>query len=172
MPVREILHLGNPVLWDECAPVDDPADDETQSLVTDLSNTLGALREKHGFGRGISAPQIGTLRRVIFVRMQPTGFCGALINPKIPWASDETVELWDACFSFPRLLVKVARSARIRVEYQDGVGDCKSLDADGGLSELLQHEIDHLDGVLAIDRAVSSHDFMTRYEWERRRDAE
>ncbi len=167
MPSREILQLGNPLLWEQSRPVNDIAARENQDLIYDLRDTLAAFREASGFGRGIAAPQIGLLRRVIFIRMQPAGFCGAMFNPEIQWFSDDRVELWDDCFSLPNLMVRVSRAASIRIVYQDERGSAKTITADGDLSELLQHEIDHLDGVLAVQRAVSPTAFSTRGEWER-----
>ena len=104
---------------------------------------------------------------MIFIRMQPTGFCGPLINPEIIWNSKDVLELWDDCFSLPNLMIRVRRSAQIRVVYEDERGAKQALEAEGDLSELLQHEIDHLDGLLAIDRAISPHAIATREEWER-----
>jgi peptide deformylase len=168
MARREILQLGNPALWQVTQCVEDILSAETESVIRDLSDTLAGFREATGFGRGIAAPQIGVLSRVIFIRMQPTGFCSPLINPEIVWKSDARMELWDDCFSFPDLMVRVSRAAAIRVEYKDERGAARRIEAEGDLSELLQHEIDHLDGILAVDRAVSPRAFSTRAEWERR----
>jgi len=167
MAGREILQLGNPLLWSKSAVVSDVTSPEIESLVRDLSDTLASFREVKGYGRGIAAPQIGMLGRMIFIRMQPVGFCGPLVNPEIIWSSDARMELWDDCFSFPDLMVRVSRAAQIRVEYQDERGLKQTIEAEGDLSELLQHEIDHLDGILAVDRAISPHAFATRAEWER-----
>ena len=167
MPSREILQLGDPVLWQQSAEVDAIQSGAVTDLVRDLSDTLAAFRESTGYGRGIAAPQIGVLKRVIFIRM-PSGFCGPLINPQIAWASGSSMELWDDCFSFPDLMVRVSRAERVRVDYQDGRGLRQTIDAHGGFSELLQHEIDHLDGILAVQRAISPQAFSTRAEWERR----
>jgi peptide deformylase len=167
MASREILQLGNPVLWRKSAGVSDVLSPEIRDVVRDLSETLASFREAAGYGRGIAAPQIGVLKRVIFIRMLPTGFCGPIINPEIVSSSENRIELWDDCFSFPDLMVRVSRAARIRIDYQDDRGLKQSLDAEGDLSELLQHEIDHLDGVLAVERAISPHAFATRAEWER-----
>ena len=168
MPVRPILQLGNPTLLEKSQRVDDPASPETTALITDLRETLADFRLRHGYGRGIAAVQLGVLQRLIYVHMQPTGFRGPLLNPAITWASTEQLELWDDCFSFPDLLVRVKREARITVDYTDENGQPKTLRAEGAFSELLQHEIDHLDGILAIHRAVSPEAFTTRAEWERR----
>lgn len=167
MPARPILQLGNALLWQPSAPVAKPWPPEVRLLIHDLSDTLAAFRAAQAFGRGIAAPQIGVLSRVIFIRMVPGGFQGPLLNPSITWASDRTIELWDDCFSFPQLMVRVRRAERIRVHYEDEQGASQQLDAEGPLSELLQHEIDHLDGILATDRAISPRAFMTREEWQR-----
>jgi peptide deformylase len=168
MSSREILQLGHPMLWTKAGPVGDVRSSGTQSLIQDLAETLASFREKSGYGRGIAAPQIGVSQRVIFIRMQPDGFSGALIHPEIVWRSPDQFELWDDCFSFPELLVRVRRAREIRVRYLDDEGVGQSLSAAGDFSELLQHEIDHLDGVLAVDRAVGPQAFATRAEWERR----
>jgi len=167
MAVRNILELGNSLLWEKSAIVLNPTDGENRSLIQDLSDTLAAYREGHGFGRGIAAPQIGILSRVIYIRMASNEFTGALFNPEIKWADDQTIELWDGCFSFPDLLVRIPRALKICVKYIDEEGASKTRVAEGDLSELLQHELDHLDGVLAVSQAVSPRSFMTRAEWVR-----
>jgi peptide deformylase len=164
---RRILQLGDPVLWQKSSAVADVRSAELRDVVSDLSDTLAAFREATGYGRGIAAPQIGVLKRVIFVRMQPSGFCGPLINPEIAWSSEARMELWDDCFSFPDLMVRVSRARQVRVDYLDDHGSKQTLDAEGDLSELVQHEIDHLDGILAVQRAISPQAFATRAEWER-----
>ena len=165
MAGKQILELGNPILWEKSAPVADPLSADITELVRDLAETLDAFRESTGYGRGIAAPQIGVLRRVIFIRM-PEGFSSPLINPQIEWMSDDRFELWDDCFSFPDLMVRVSRAVQTRVNYRDERGIEQTLEAEGALSELLQHEIDHLDGILAVQRAVSPQAFATRAEWE------
>lgn len=167
MAVQEILQLGHPLLWERSAIVDDPSDTDIRSLIADLRDTLSTFRNSHGYGRGIAAPQISVLKRVLYVNMGNGGFEGALINPEIVESDPRKIELWDACFSFPELLVKVSRAAGIVVASQNEAGEKQLLDAEGDLSELLQHEIDHLDGILAVERAVSPKAFMTRKEWER-----
>jgi peptide deformylase len=168
MAVREILQLGNPTLWQKSLDVVDPWSSATGVIIRDLDDTLRAFRESHGYGRGIAAPQIGVLQRIIFVRMPDESFAGPMINPDITWESKEQHEIWDACFSFPDLVVRVSRAAEIEVDYLDAEGIKRKLRANDGLAELLQHEIDHLDGMLAIQRAVSPTAFATRAEWERR----
>jgi peptide deformylase len=167
MPVREILLLGNPLLHQPCARVNDPASAEIQTIIQDLSITLAEFRGRRGFGRAIAAPQIGALQRLLFVKVQPDGFYGALINPEIVWASAEKITLWDDCFSFPDLLVQVERARKIKVEYQDAAGQPQQMLAADDLAELLQHELDHLDGVLTVQRALTPQSFSLRSEWEK-----
>lgn len=167
MAEREILQLGNPALFEKSLAVEEFASRSTESVIRDLSDTLAAFRRDTGFGRGIAAPQIGSLLRIIFIRMHPAGFTGPLVNPEIVWESRNRFELWDDCFSFPDLMVRVERAQKIRVEYNDERGLRKTLEAESDLSELLQHEIDHLDGILAINRALSGQAFATRAEWLR-----
>jgi peptide deformylase len=167
MAKQDILQLGNPLLLEKSSQIDDFNSSETQALVRDLRDTLASFREATGYGRGIAAPQIGVLRRAIFIRMQPTGFCSALLNPQIVWSGNEKIELWDDCFSFPDLMVRVERAAQIKVAYTDEHSTGQMIEAEGDLSELLQHEIDHLDGILAVERAISPKAFATRAEWER-----
>jgi peptide deformylase len=76
--------------------------------------------------------------------------------------------LWDDCFSFPNLMVRLERSERVRVRYEDAQGERQTLQASGSFSELLQHEIDHLAGVLAVDRAIDRNSLCTREEWQKR----
>jgi peptide deformylase len=166
MAVREILLLGNPQLWQPSAPVTEVQAREIQEIITDLGGTLADFRARKGFGRAIAAPQIGALRRIIFVNLgQPM----PLINPSIERASGEQMELWDDCFSFPELMVRVRRHVEVTVRYQDEHGATHLLTAHNDLSELLQHEIDHLDGILATDRAIDARSFALRSEVERLR---
>jgi peptide deformylase len=167
MPVREILELGNPILREKSSPVEEPSSAPVSELINDLEDTLAAVRDDRGFGRGIAAPQIGVLKRVVLIDTQSEGFRGALINPEITSESSERYDMWDSCFCFPELLVRVARASEVRVEYVDRNGAPQTLEATGELASLLQHEIDHLDGVLAVEKVVSPRDFMSRAEWER-----
>ena len=164
MAVRKILLLGNPNLRIRCSRVKDFSSKDTRATIADLRDTLDDFRMRRGFGRGIAAPQIGSRLRIIFIRI---GDLGAMINPVIIERSKRSFELWDDCFSFPEILVRVKRHARIEVSYVDERGSQKTLQAAGDLSELLQHEIDHINGVLAIDRAISKEHIILRSELRR-----
>lgn len=163
MPVREILLLGNPQLWQPSSAVADVPSRATRELISDLAATLADFRTRQGFGRAIAAPQLGAHQRIIFVNMNDGSFGPApLINPEIVRASRELMELWDDCFSFPDLLVRVRRHVEVDVRYTDEQGAPQLITARGDLSELLQHELDHLDGILATDRALDARSFALR----------
>jgi peptide deformylase len=169
MPIREILQLGNPVLREKAAPVADPGAPEIRALAQDLSDTLAHWRRETGYGRAIAAPQIGALQRVIFLRL-PGEPAWPMVNPEIVWQSDEKVVVWDACLSFLSIFMQVERAERIRVRWQDFAGAWHETEAgpEKDLAELLQHEIDHLEGILAIDRMVDLRSLCTREEFEKR----
>jgi peptide deformylase len=169
MPIRPILQLGDPVLREESFPVKAPTTPEIRELVQDLADTLAYWRSTTGYGRGIAAPQIGVLQRVIFLKL-PGADPWPLVNPEIIERSGERVVVWDACLSFLSIFMQVERHREITVRYQNLDGEMlefKAGEADN-LSELLQHEIDHLDGILAIDRVVDIKTVCTREEFEKR----
>jgi peptide deformylase len=161
MPARRILQLGDPLLRTVSAPVREAG--LARLVLRDLDATLEEFRRTHGFGRGISAIQIGEAVRVIFLRFEGKPY--ELINPEYTFQSPETFELWDDCFSFPDLMVRLRRHQRVDLKYQDVRGSWQELEARGELSELIQHEMDHLDGVLSMDRAESPGALSTREEW-------
>lgn len=161
MPIREILLLGNQQLWQPSEVVTDVISAETQEIICDLSETLANFRDANNFGRAIAAPQIGIHQRIIFTNVNG-GF--TLINPVIRNSSAEMFELWDDCFSLPNLLVKVRRHTEITVDFTDEHGVAHTLIFQNDLSELFQHEIDHLDGVLATDRAIDGRSIAMRSE--------
>lgn len=173
MAVRKVLQLGDPVLRQKAAAVANPAAREMRELVGDLADTLAHWRAETGYGRGIAAPQIGVLERVIFLRL-PGAEPWPLINPEIVGRSEEKIVVWDACLSFLSIFMRVERHREITVRYQTLAGDVRQIEAgvEKDLSELLQHEIDHLDGILAIDRVTDVKTIVTREEFEKRyRDA-
>ena len=169
MPVRTVLQLGNPLLRQRCAPVADAPSHDIRALVTDLADTLAYWRTTTGYGRAIAAPQIGVLQRVIFLKL-PDSDPWPLINPEIIRRSDDKIVVWDACLSFLSIFMKVERHRKITVRYQNLDGKTLQVEAaeERNLSELLQHEIDHLDGILAIDRVIDMKTICTREEFEKR----
>jgi len=163
MAIRRILELGDETLRRVSAPARDPL--ETRRVLGDLEDTLADFRRRHGFGRGISAIQIGEPLRLIFLKVDGRRY--ELVNPVFVDKSAETFEMWDDCFSFPDLMVRLRRHVRVVIEHEDVEGGRHRLEAEHALAELIQHEMDHLDGVLAVDHARSSRDLMTRREWLR-----
>jgi peptide deformylase len=164
MPARRILQLGDPALRRISEPVADTA--LAADLFDDLRSTLHAFQREHGFGRAISAVQIGEPKRIIYIEFE--GHAWRLRNPEYEFQSEEKFRLWDDCFSFPDLLAWVERSSSVRIRYEDEAGELKTIEAHGALAELLQHEMDHLDGVLAVDRAIGPDGLATREEYARR----
>jgi len=169
MAVRTILQLGDPRLREVAAPVADYAAASVADLIKDLSDTLAHWRANTGYGRGIAAPQLGVPQRVIFLQL-PGEKPWPLINPEILERSAEKIVVWDACLSFLSIFMQVERNREITVRYWDRTGMKHVLRAGDSrnLSELLQHEIDHLDGILAVDRIIDMKTLCTREEFEKR----
>jgi peptide deformylase len=169
MSIKTILQLGDPLLRQKALPVVDPTAPEIYSLVADLADTLAHWRAQTGYGRGIAAPQLGILQRVIFLKL-PDADPWPLINPEIINRSKEKISVWDACLSFLSIFMQVERHRQITVRYQNLDGKTLEFAAgdDRNLSELLQHEIDHLDGILALDRVTDVKTICTREEFEKR----
>jgi peptide deformylase len=169
MPIRPVRQLGDPLLRQKAARVADPTARGLHDLVQDLADTLAHWRSATGYGRGIAAPQLGDLRRVIFLKL-PGAEPWPLVNPEIIESSEERIIVWDACLSFLSIFMQVERWRLVTVRYQTLQGETREFEAgdDRNLSELLQHEIDHLDGILAIDRVVDVKTICTREEFEKR----
>ncbi|MGA8500555.1 MAG: peptide deformylase [Candidatus Sulfotelmatobacter sp.] len=169
MAVKTILQLGDPRLREIALPVEDPSAPAVAALVDDLVDTLAYWRATTGYGRGIAAPQLGVSLRVIFLQL-PGEKPWPLINPEILERSEEKIVIWDACLSFLPIFMQVERHREITVRYQDMNGEYREFRAgdDRNLSELLQHEIDHLDGILAVDRIVDIKTLCSREEFEKR----
>lgn len=169
MTVHRIRLLGDPILRVQCDPVEDPGSAAVRVVADDLQETLRDLKARFGFGRGLAAPQIGVPMRLICVEMEEPEMREPvfLVNPEIVDTGRSDFLVWDDCFSIPNLLVRVQRSWKIRVRHRDLSGKEHEVEAEEGLSELLQHEIDHLDGVLNVDRAVGIDPFCYREEWNK-----
>lgn len=171
MAVREILLLGNPKLYQECAPVKEDELATLKPVVKDLHDTLLDFRRRYGAGRAVAAPQIGVMKRLVCMHLpEPQGAFDAepiaFINPVLDQKSEEMMELWDDCMSFPDLLVRVRRHRRCRITYRDLAWQEHQVHLEGALSELLQHECDHLDGVLAVARATGPQAYTLRSQQE------
>ena len=151
MAVREILQLGNPQLYMKSKQVERSELASVRQIAEDLHDTMMAFRDKHGFGRGIAAPQIGVMKRIVYTHsVRPL----VLINPELHDLSDASLTLWDDCMSFPDLLVRVKRHKTCSVQFLNLDGELVTHQLEGDAAELLQHECDHLDGILAVQRAI------------------
>lgn len=158
---KEILLLGHPALYEASRPVVQGELPQMEQLQEDLRDTLLAFRRRYGRGRAIAAPQIGVGKRVIY-RYLDTPLL--LINPVLHFPEEEQMELWDDCMSFPGLYVRVKRYRRCIVCYRDAQWRQCSLELDGDMAELIQHEYDHLDGILATMRALDNRSLSMRLE--------
>lgn len=151
-----ILLLGDPRLYDVSSEVEREDVKNLGPVITALHEALVKFRDQYKRGRAIAAPQIGVMKRVLYMHIdKPVVF----INPEFTWKSPKLIELWDDCMSFPDLLVKVVRHEACRLKFKDLDWQEHEWDLTRDLSELLQHEYDHLDGILAVMRAIDSKSF-------------
>ncbi len=157
--IREILLLGNRQLYERCEEVQKSEIGDLKNVVNDLHDTLMDYRNRHGAGRAIAAPQIGVKKRLIYMH---TGHPAVFINPVLKFHGQEMMEVLDDCMSFPGLYVYVKRHRRCVIEYSDMEWKRCRLELEGDLSELLQHEYDHLDGILATMRAIDNRSFVLK----------
>ena len=159
MAVKEILLLGNPKLYEVSDAVKEDDVKDLPSVVADLHDTLLDFRRKYGAGRAIAACQIGFAKRLIYMFVhEPVVF----INPSLKDLSSEMIEVWDDCMCFPDLLVKVLRHKHCTIRFKDMEWNDRAMTLTDNLSELLQHEYDHLDGILAVSRAMDGRSFALR----------
>jgi len=157
--LSDLLLLGDPRLYETCAPVEKTELPLVAGWVADMDNVMREIRAKYNFGRAIAAPQLGIMKRLVYMNIdRPVVF----INPELQNLSPELFELWDDCMSFPNLLVKVKRHQSLTISYLDENWQPQQWHMDGALSELLQHECDHLDGILCTMRAVDEKAFKWR----------
>ncbi|MDJ1500865.1 peptide deformylase [Xanthocytophaga agilis] len=162
MKSDQVLLLGDPRLHEVSTLV---AQEELAGLtpvIQDLHDILFEFKARfahYGAFRAIAAPQIGVMKRLIYMYIdKPVVF----INPVLTNLSAEMIELWDDCMCFPNLLVKLQRHKSCTIEYRDEHWQLQSLSLTDSLSELLQHEYDHLNGILATQLAIDAHSFRWR----------
>lgn len=161
--VKEVLLLGNSKLYEISRPVKRNELPTLKEVVNDLHDTLMDFKQRYDAGRAIAAPQIGVMKRMIYMYIDsPVVF----INPAFQNKSKEMMRVWDDCMCFPDLLVKVERHKTCTISYRDLDWNQQIMQLEGDLSELLQHEYDHLDGILAVSRAVDGRSFALRSQRE------
>ena len=157
--LSDILLLGDPRLYQKCLPVTSSELLKLRTRVDQMAELIVLFRKHYGAGRGIAAPQIGLMKRIIVLNIDRPQ---VLYNPLLTYHGERNFELWDDCMSFPNLLVKVSRYHAITVNFRDENWQEQSWTLEGSMAELMQHECDHLDGILAIDRALNSKCFRWR----------
>jgi len=146
--LRHVRKFGDPVLKSQAVEVEQ-FDDSLRAEI----DRMGLLMED-AIGVGLAANQVGLLRRFFVYRVSEEGPLQALVNPVIDWSSDEEETFEEGCLSLPQVVVEVTRPAQIRVSAQDRFGEPLKLEVDGLEARVIQHELDHLDGVLIIDRTT------------------
>lgn len=161
MAVKDILLLGNPLLYEKSEPVDKSEITALLPKIDLMMETILDFRKKYGAGRAIAAPQIGLLKRIICVNIDKPV---VIINPVLSHLSDEQFELWDDCMSFPNLLVKLRRHKSLKLTFFDINWQKQTWFPEDDMAELIQHEYDHLEGILAIQRAIDNTSFRWRSE--------
>jgi peptide deformylase len=166
----EIIQLGNPILRDKAELVKDVNDPRIQQLVDNLLVTV-----KQANGVGIAAPQVGASDRIFIVasrpnprypnapEMEPT----PMINPKILACSNESVKGWEGCLSIPGIRGFVPRDRAIAVEYSDRHGKLHKQELTDFVARIFQHELDHLDGIVFLDRLETTRDIITEQEYQK-----
>ncbi|MGD2044783.1 MAG: peptide deformylase [Gemmatimonadota bacterium] len=169
MAVREIIYMGDPVLREVAEEVSE-FDEDLRALVRDMFATM-----YHAEGIGLAAPQIGLSKRVLVIDLRREDEDDqqiALINPRLVWHSDRLEKQSEGCLSIPGLEEIVERPAEVHVEGHDPHGELVSIEADDLLARALQHEIDHLDGVLFLDRVSPLKRRMLLKKWKKQSEDE
>lgn len=157
--INDLLLLGDSRLYEVCEPVLETELSLVKNWVVDMDNVMKEIRAKYGFGRAIAAPQLGIMKRLVYMNIDtPVIF----INPELTNLSNDVFELWDDCMSFPNLLVRVRRHRSITLKYRDERWQPQVWEMKDSLAELLQHECDHLDGILCTMRAIDEKSFKWR----------
>lgn len=156
---REILLLGDPKLYEISEEVKREELESLRPVFADMFDCIRGIRRDYGFGRAIAAPQIGVQKRVICML---TDKPYVIINPELEFVGNEMMELLDDCMSFPKLLVRVRRYRHCILRCLDENWEIQEKHMDDDMSELIQHEYDHLDGILATMRAIDDKSFVMK----------
>lgn len=145
--LAHVIKFGDPVLKSKASPVREFGPE----LRAEVERMVGIMRD--GLGVGLAATQLGVLRRLLVFQAGPDSEPTALINPEIEWLSDEVIVAEEGCLSLPRVSMDVERPLHARFSGLDVDGEPIRIEASGLEARVLQHELDHLDGVLILDRA-------------------
>nr|MCU0326467.1 peptide deformylase [Spirosomataceae bacterium] len=134
--LKDMVLLGDPRLYQVCEPVVPEELPLVADWVADLHNVMEEIRAKYKFGRGIAAPQLGIMKRLIYLNLDKPY---VMINPELVDLSEERFELWDDCMSFPNLLVRVSRHKSLKIRYVDQNWQVQEWAVSDAISELIQH---------------------------------
>jgi peptide deformylase len=146
--LAQVRKFGDPVLRSEASPVTE----FDQALAEEAERMIGLMRD--GMGVGLAATQLGILRRILVFQVGPDATPTALVNPQVEWSSDDLVTADEGCLSLPGVVVEVERPLHVRARALDPSGEELSVEASGLEARVIQHEIDHLDGVLMLQRTT------------------
>jgi peptide deformylase len=146
--LRHVRRYGDPVLRTRARPVE-----VFDSALADEVKRMGELMDQ-ALGIGLAATQLGVMHRVLVYRVDPEAPLGVLTNPVIEWTGDEVETMEEGCLSLPGVGVDIERPVRVRVRAQDEEGAALVVEASGLEARVIQHEVDHLDGVLILDRTT------------------
>ena len=146
--LAQVRSFGDPVLRTAARPVE-RVDDALRSEITRMGELMN-----DALGVGLAATQVGVLNRVLVYRVQQEAPIAALINPELEWSGPEAETMEEGCLSLPRVLVDVERPIHVRVRALNEQGEPILIEASGLEARVIQHEIDHLDGVLILDRTT------------------
>jgi peptide deformylase len=144
--LKLVRKYGDPVLRSRALPVE-----RFDAALADEVRRMGQIMHE-ALGIGLAATQVGVMHRVLVYRVDPEAPVAGLVNPQLEWASDEREPLEEGCLSLPGVLVEVERPIHVRVRALDERGEQQLIEASGLEARVLQHEMDHLDGVLILDR--------------------
>jgi peptide deformylase len=156
--LRQIAQLGQPVLREPAQPIADPADPAVQSLIDDMVVTVAEAN-----GVGIAAPQVYQPLRLFIVAARPSPRYPKapemepepMLNPELLWSSEEMEMGWEGCLSIPGMRGLVPRHRSIRVRYLTRNGELREEEYQGFLARVFQHEFDHINGIVFLDRTES-----------------
>lgn len=146
--LAHVRQFGDPVLKSRALPVTTFDD----ALVAEIGR-MGLLMED-ALGIGLAATQVGRLRRLLVYRVEHDSPVNALVNPELEWSSKDTEVMEEGCLSLPGVHVDVERPIHVRVRAQDERGEAVTVEASGLEARVIQHEMDHLDGVLILERTT------------------
>ncbi|MBW4439992.1 MAG: peptide deformylase [Plectolyngbya sp. WJT66-NPBG17] len=168
--ILDIIELGDPILREKARSIAHIQDDRVQTLI---DNLLATVQKANGVG--IAAPQVAESYQLMIVASRPnlrypnapTMEPMPIINPRILAHSDETIKGWEGCLSIPGIRGNVPRYQVIEIEFLDRFGKPQKMEMTDFVARIFQHEFDHFNGIMFLDRVESNHDLVTEKEYHR-----